>query len=52
VADLGVLRGMPLGELWCDFDAGRDTEVLRSLTTLQTINGKPAQDFWREVGSK
>jgi hypothetical protein len=27
----------------------RDAEILRSLKTLQTINGKPAAAFWKQV---
>jgi hypothetical protein len=49
VTDLSPLRGMPLTELWCDFRRERDAETLRSLTSLETINGKPARDFWKEV---
>ncbi len=52
VADLSPLRGMPLRELWCDFKPERDTEVLRSLRTLERINNKPAKAFWQEVGGK
>ena len=50
VADLSPLKGMPLKELWCDFRPKRDTEVLRSLTTLERINGKPVAQFWKEAG--
>jgi hypothetical protein len=41
---------MPLAELWCDFRRERDAAVVRSLTTLHTINGKPVKDFWKDVG--
>jgi hypothetical protein len=37
---------MPLRQLVLDFRAERDTEVLRSLTDLQQINGQPAGEFW------
>ncbi len=31
------------------FQAGRDSEILRSIKTLETINRKPAAEFWKEV---
>ena len=40
---------MPLKVLECDFKPERDGDILRSLTTLETINGKPARDFWKDV---
>ena len=40
---------MPLKDLDCDFKPERDTELLRSIKTLETINGKPAAEFWKEV---
>jgi len=43
---------MPLKELWCDFQPERDAEILRSIKTLETINGKPAAEFWKEVEKK
>jgi serine/threonine protein kinase/Leucine-rich repeat (LRR) protein len=49
VTDLSPLKGMPLQDLRCDFKAERDTEILRSIKTLQRINDKPAADFWKEV---
>jgi hypothetical protein len=51
VPNLSFLKRMPLKELWCDFQPERDAEVLRSLGTLETINRKPARDFWKEVGA-
>lgn len=47
--DLSPLVGMPLTVLGLDFKPERDTEILRSIKTLQTINGKPAAEFWKEV---
>jgi hypothetical protein len=41
---------MPLKELYFDFRADRDADVLRSLTALTIINDKPAAEFWKEVG--
>ncbi|HTU19960.1 MAG TPA: protein kinase [Gemmataceae bacterium] len=49
VTDLSPLKGMPLQELKCDFKADRDAEILRSINTLKSINGKSAEEFWKEV---
>ncbi len=49
VTDLSPLKGMPLAKIECDFKAERDTEILRSIKTLETINGKEAKEFWRDV---
>jgi serine/threonine protein kinase len=50
VSDLSPLKGMPLKELLCDFEPERgDAEILRSIKTLEKINGKPAAEFWKEV---
>jgi hypothetical protein len=43
---------MPLTTIALDFRAERDAKILRSLTTLQTINNKPAAEFWKEVAGK
>jgi hypothetical protein len=40
---------MPLKEFDGDFQRERDAAILRSLTTLEKINDKPAADFWKEV---
>jgi Leucine-rich repeat (LRR) protein len=50
ISDLSPLRGMPLEVLVCDFSPLRDAEILRKIKTLKTINGKPAAEFWKEVG--
>jgi Leucine-rich repeat (LRR) protein len=52
VTDLSPLRGMPLKILSCDFKPERDTEILRSIKTLERINDKPAAEFWKEVDAK
>jgi tRNA A-37 threonylcarbamoyl transferase component Bud32 len=52
VTDLAPLKGMPLKELFCDFQRERDAAILRSLTTLERINDKPAADFWKEVDGR
>ena len=49
IREIAVLKGMPLEVVWCSFRPDRDAEVLRSIPTLKTINGKPAADFWKEV---
>ncbi len=45
--DLSALKDLPLQDLWCDFQFERDAAILRSIKTLETINGKPAADFWK-----
>jgi serine/threonine protein kinase/formylglycine-generating enzyme required for sulfatase activity len=50
VTDLTPLKGLPLVRIYLDYDAKRDREVLRSLTTLQNINDKPADEFWKDAG--
>lgn len=52
VTDLFPLKGMALKELKCDFKAERDAEVLRSIKTLETINDRPAKEFWKELDAK
>ncbi len=47
VSDLSVLRGMPLKFLVCDYRAERDATILSSIKTLETINDKPAREFFR-----
>ncbi|MDB5341561.1 MAG: pknB 22, partial [Planctomycetaceae bacterium] len=49
ISDWSVLRDMQLTELGCDFNPDRDTEMLRSIKTLEKINGKPVAEFWKEV---
>ncbi len=50
-SDLSSLKDMPLVELRCDFDPRRDTEILRSIKSLEKINGTPVAEFWRQVES-
>jgi serine/threonine protein kinase/Leucine-rich repeat (LRR) protein len=52
VSNLSPLNGMPLQFLVCDCKPERDGEVLRSIRTLETINYKPAAEFWKEVDAK
>ncbi len=52
VSDLSPLKGIPLKNLHCNFKPARDAAILRSIKTLETINGKPAKDFWKEVDAR
>ena len=52
VSDFSPLKDLPLKELNCDFQPKRDAEILRSIKTLEQINGKPAADFWKEVDQR
>jgi serine/threonine-protein kinase len=49
VTDLSPIRNAPLNELRCDFDPKRDTEILRSIKTLEKINDLPVAEFWKRV---
>ena len=49
VKDTLVLKDMPLKHLALEFTPERDAEILRSIKTLETINGKPVAEFWKEV---
>ena len=50
--DLSPLKDLPLKQLYLEFKPERDTELLRSIKTLVTINGKPAKELWKEVDEK
>jgi hypothetical protein len=52
VSDLAPLKGMPLKAIECDFNKERDAVILRSIKTLETINGKAAAAFWKELDQK
>jgi hypothetical protein len=47
--DISILKDMPLKALSFDFNPERDTELVRSIKTLETINNKPVAEFWKEV---
>jgi serine/threonine protein kinase len=51
-SDFTLLSDMPLKELSFDFRPERDTELIRSIKTLETINEKPVAEFWNEVEAK
>jgi len=52
VSDHSPLHNMPLKELHLDFKRERHSQLLHSIKTLETINSKPAADFWKEVEGK
>ena len=49
LVDLSPLRDMPLKEIHCDFNPDQDFPIFRCMKTLETINGKPAAEFWKAV---
>jgi len=50
VTDLSVLKTLAkLRDLHLDFVPDRDTELLRSIKTLERINGFPIEQFWKNV---
>ncbi|HZE96668.1 MAG TPA: protein kinase, partial [Planctomycetota bacterium] len=49
VTDLSPLKRVKLRELNCDFEAKRDTDVLKSMPALEQINGVPVEEFWRRL---
>jgi len=52
VSDLSPLKETPLKYLRCDFKSERDADILRSISTLETINDRSAADFWKDVEDK
>ena len=49
VTELLPIKDVPLKEIRYDFDPKRDTETLRSIKTLEKINGLPVAEFWKQV---
>jgi serine/threonine protein kinase len=49
IVDITPLKDVPLQEIVCDFKSSRDTEVLRSIKTLESINGQPAREFLKRL---
>ena len=43
---------MPPQTLYGDFRKERDAKILRSIKTLESINGQAAAAFWKEVDAK
>ncbi|OAI55012.1 hypothetical protein AYO44_13745 [Planctomycetaceae bacterium SCGC AG-212-F19] len=52
VTDFSALKNLPLKEIKGSFQPERDAEILRSIKTLEKINGKSAAEFWKEVDAK
>lgn len=52
VSDLSPLESLPLMEIKCDFRPYRFAQTLRRISTLRTINEKPADEFWKEHDAK
>jgi serine/threonine protein kinase/tetratricopeptide (TPR) repeat protein len=50
--DLSPLRGMKLKQLSTEIEPQRNAFVLRSIKTLEEINGRPAAEVWKSVDSK
>ena len=49
VTDFALLKEMPLKTINLDFQPEQHTDLLRSIKTLETINFKPAAEFWKDV---
>jgi len=47
IRDASPLREMPLEWVDCSFQPGRDAPVFRAIASLQQINGKAVDDFWK-----
>ncbi|HBJ33578.1 MAG TPA: hypothetical protein DDZ51_02220 [Planctomycetaceae bacterium] len=53
VTDLSPLKELPrLKLLYCDFIEERDSSILRSLKSLETINDNPVAIFWQQLDNK
>lgn len=52
ISDLSPLKGMPLRNFICTSWTQRDADLLRTISTLEWINHKPAAEFWRKVESR
>ncbi len=52
VTDLVVLKDFPLKRISCNLEAPRDVKILRAIKTLEEINGRPAEKFWKDVKDK
>ncbi len=52
ITDFRPIASLPLKQIRGDFQMDRDEEVLRSMKSLQFINGLPVEDFWRQVGNQ
>jgi serine/threonine protein kinase len=52
VSDLSPLQQLPLRWLSCPVSSQRNARVLQSIKSLETINGKPAAEFWKGFSPK
>jgi serine/threonine protein kinase len=52
LSDLAPIKDIPLKHIYLDFNAERDTELLRSIKTLETINFYPVVEFWKQIDEK
>src|SRR5262249_33598872 len=52
VADVSVLKGLPLKNVRCGFKPQRDAPALRGISSLETIDGKPAAEFWKDEDAR
>ncbi|NQZ69148.1 MAG: leucine-rich repeat domain-containing protein [Lentisphaeria bacterium] len=51
VTDISVLKGLPLKYLYLP-NTAKNIEILRSVKTLKSINGKDVADFWGKHDKK
>ncbi len=49
VSDASPLKDLPLRIVICDYRPERDAKVLRSIRTLEQINGKSVAGFWKQL---
>ena len=49
LSDFSLLKEFPLKAIALDFKPERDTELLKSIKSLESIDGKPIAQFWKEV---
>lgn len=52
MTDPSPLKDIPIKKLLLNFKAERDTEILRSVKTLEMINGQKVAEFWKEVEAR
>jgi serine/threonine-protein kinase len=50
VTDLSPLAGLPIKDLRYDFRPKRDAATLRAMKSLESVNGKPLAQFWKDAG--
>jgi hypothetical protein len=49
---LSPLKEPPLTTIEGDFHPARDTNIVRAIKMLETINFKPADEFWNRLEKK